>query len=321
MESRKEIIIEKIKNRRMRRAQVLDTIFNGNNHYLSQKYFCYHKLLVSLVSIAIIINIISMLTYVLHPTSNLYTVLIFTSIVSSIIFLIEFGLRLIAAPATYPSKNILKAQQSYLFSYMGILDSLSVLSFIIPILIFNDAEIFYEGNEYLIAISLTSLNLKMVRYFKTFQFILRVFSSVKKELALGFITAGVIVICSGSLMYYVECEAQPEKFKSISDGFWWAVITFATVGYGDIYPITTLGKILASLISFIGIGTVTIPSCIISGAFIKAMQDKEHKKDYSSTSSSPKTTKASFCGYCGNKVKLTKEKPFCIYCGKKYNNE
>ena len=54
-------------------------------------------------------------------------------------------------------------------------------------------------------------------------------------------------------MYYIERYAQPEAFENIGDGFWWAIVAFTTVGYGDIYPITPLGRLLSSIISLIGI--------------------------------------------------------------------
>ena len=61
-------------------------------------------------------------------------------------------------------------------------------------------------------------------------------------------------------MYYIERNAQPEVFKNIGDGIWWAIITFATVGYGDIYPITFLGKLLGCIICLVGVAMVAIPT-------------------------------------------------------------
>lgn len=61
-------------------------------------------------------------------------------------------------------------------------------------------------------------------------------------------------------MYYIERGAQPEVFKNIGDGIWWAIITFATVGYGDIYPVTPLGKLLGCIICLVGVAMVAIPN-------------------------------------------------------------
>ena len=76
-------------------------------------------------------------------------------------------------------------------------------------------------------------------------------------------------------MYYIERNAQPEVFKNIGDGIWWTIITFATVGYGDIYPITFLGKLLGCIICLVGVAMVAIPTGIISSSFINIVQKKK----------------------------------------------
>ena len=92
-------------------------------------------------------------------------------------------------------------------------------------------------------------------------------------------TPSFITICfSAILMYYIERSAQPEVFENIGDGIWWAIITFATVGYGDIYPITPLGKLLGCIICLVGVAMVAIPTGIISSSFINIVQKKEKKQ-------------------------------------------
>ena len=77
-------------------------------------------------------------------------------------------------------------------------------------------------------------------------------------------------------MYYIERSAQPEVFENIGDGIWWAIITFATVGYGDIYPITPLGKLLGCIICLVGVAMVAIPTGIIS--LLYQYRTKKEKK-------------------------------------------
>ncbi len=82
-------------------------------------------------------------------------------------------------------------------------------------------------------------------------------------------------------LHYVlrENEAQPEKFENIGDAMWWGVATLTTVGYGDVYPITGIGKFLSAVIALIGIGFVALPTGIISSAFINKIQsDKQETK-------------------------------------------
>ena len=73
-------------------------------------------------------------------------------------------------------------------------------------------------------------------------------------------------------MYYVEHDAQPDQFSSIVHTFWWSVATLTTVGYGDIYPITALGKVISAIVAIIGIGFVALPTGIISSAFVEKIQ-------------------------------------------------
>lgn len=116
---------------------------------------------------------------------------------------------------------------------------------------------------------------KLIRHSRSFRIIGRALSAVKEELETAY-TASFITICfSAILMYYIERGAQPEVFKNIGDGIWWAIITFATVGYGDIYPVTPLGKLLGCIICLVGVAMVAIPTGIISSSFINIIQKKE----------------------------------------------
>ena len=87
------------------------------------------------------------------------------------------------------------------------------------------------------------------------------------------------ILFSASAIYYLENEAQPEKFSSITEAIWWATVSLATVGYGDVYPVTVGGKIFASIISLIGIGVVAIPTGIISASFVEEIIAQNRKKD------------------------------------------
>ena len=81
-----------------------------------------------------------------------------------------------------------------------------------------------------------------------------------------------------SLMYFVEHHAQPEAFSSIPTTMWWGIVTLTTVGYGDVFPITPLGKFLGALIAILGVGTFALPAGILSSGFVEAMQES-HRGD------------------------------------------
>jgi voltage-gated potassium channel len=98
----------------------------------------------------------------------------------------------------------------------------------------------------------------------------------------------LILIIASFLMFSVEGQAQPDKFPNILACFWWAITTLTTVGYGDVYPVTPLGKIISSLIAVLGIGVVALPTGLISAGFM----DKIEKKD----------KKSKKCPYCGKEI-------------------
>jgi voltage-gated potassium channel len=100
-------------------------------------------------------------------------------------------------------------------------------------------------------------------------------------------------------IYAAEHDAQPQVFKNAFSGLWWAVATLTTVGYGDIYPITILGRVFGALIALLGIGMVAIPTGIISSGLVDYLNSQ--KKD-----EAPEKTKEelefSFCPHCGKKL-------------------
>ena len=120
---------------------------------------------------------------------------------------------------------------------------------------------------------------KLIRYSRSFQMIGTVLKTVKEELITSYTACGIMLGFSGILMYYIERNAQPNAFENIGDGFWWAIVAFTTVGYGDIYPITPIGRLLSSLISLIGIAMIAIPTGIISSAFMNMLIEKKQKAE------------------------------------------
>ena len=82
------------------------------------------------------------------------------------------------------------------------------------------------------------------------------------------------MLASSMCMYSVEHNAQPDIFRNAFSGIWWSMSTLLTVGYGDIYPVTTLGRIMAIIIAYLGVGAVAIPTGIISAGFVEQYQRK-----------------------------------------------
>lgn len=84
----------------------------------------------------------------------------------------------------------------------------------------------------------------------------------------------VLMLASSMCMYSVEHNAQPDIFRNAFSGIWWSMSTLLTVGYGDIYPVTTLGRVMAICIAYLGVGAVAIPTGIISAGFVEQYQRK-----------------------------------------------
>ncbi|WP_202932603.1 ion transporter [Halorussus salinus] len=99
----------------------------------------------------------------------------------------------------------------------------------------------------------------------------------KEDLVVALSATSVLLLVASSLMYYVEHDAQPEKFTSILDALWWGVATLTTVGYGDVYPVTPAGKALGALIATLGVGLFALPASILASGFIEAAgSDREY---------------------------------------------
>jgi voltage-gated potassium channel len=115
--------------------------------------------------------------------------------------------------------------------------------------------------------------LKLVRYSKSLQITLAVFRERRDQLLLCLGLVAGLVVFSASIMYYVEHDAQPEHFSSIPASMWWAVCTLTTVGYGDVVPQTPVGRLLASVMSVLGLGLFALPAGILASGFSDRMSE------------------------------------------------
>jgi voltage-gated potassium channel len=100
------------------------------------------------------------------------------------------------------------------------------------------------------------------------------------ELLLSVLAGLVLLTTSATLLHLVEGDAQPEDFGSIPRAMWWAVVTLTTVGYGDAYPISVPGRLLAALTAIAGIGLIAMPTGILAAAFSEAMQRQRREREH-----------------------------------------
>jgi voltage-gated potassium channel len=160
-----------------------------------------------------------------------------------------------------------------MFSAYGLIDLISILPFFLNQLVKVDGRFL----RILRLFRLTRI-FKLGRGSSSLKLFIKALNGVKNELKFTLFLSLLAILFSASAIYYLEHEAQPEKFSSITESIWWATVSLATVGYGDVYPVTAGGKIFASIISLIGIGIVAIPTGIISASFVEEIHNQRKGK-------------------------------------------
>lgn len=241
-----------------------DRLYHSIHHQLMKKWFQYFVLFFIIGSITAII-----LGSFAEAAPYRYQLYHF-NYVASFIFTIEYLLRLFAAPVQYPHRKVWISRLRYTLSFYGLIDFVAILPFVL-IYLYRDSQFIHA-----IVLAYILIIFKLIRYSRSFQVIGNVLSAVKDELITAYTVCGIMLGFSGILMYYIERSAQPEAFANIGDGIWWSIVTFTTVGYGDIYPITPIGRLLGGVISLIGIAMIALPTGIIGSAFTKMVMDKKN---------------------------------------------
>jgi len=222
------------------------------------------------VYLLIIANVLAMILEYHVSIRNVYGdyFLIFEAI-SIYIFSFEYLYRIRLA---YLDKR-LKGVWKYVFSTFGLIDLISILPFYLNQFVKVDGRFL----RILRLFRLTRI-FKLGRGSSSLKLFVKALKGVRNELKFTLFLSVLAILFSASAIYYLENEAQPDKFSSITESIWWATVSLATVGYGDVYPITAGGKIFASIISLIGIGIVAIPTGIISASFVEEIYQLRRKK-------------------------------------------
>jgi voltage-gated potassium channel len=193
--------------------------------------------------------------------------------VIALLFAAEYGLRLWSCKEN-PLYSGKWGRIKFMFSYMAIIDLIAFL----PALLFFGAINTYWLRLFRIFRILSLL--KLGRYSKSLKTVVNSIKKSWRELVVTFGLALFFLYLSAVLLYFVESDTQPEAFGSIPRAMWWAVATLTTVGYGDVYPITVIGRICAGLVALIGVAIVALPAGILAGGFIeeyKARRESETK--------------------------------------------
>ena len=236
------------------KKRIFDIIQIGQRGDFPSRAFDYFLVIV------IVLNIIALVLETFSLPEVLISIFHVIEIVTIILFIIEYSLRIWTAEFLHPDVSKGKAILKFLISFDGIVDLLSI----IPAFFLSGFSAF----RMLRVVRIFHL-FRINNTYDSFNVITTVLKVKRKQIFSSLFIILILMVASSLCMYSVENEAQPDVFRNVFSGLWWSVSTILTVGYGDIYPVTLLGKCMAIVISILGVGCVAIPTGIISAGFVE----------------------------------------------------
>lgn len=233
----------------------------------------------------ILINVLAVMIETIEYFGEKYHLIFYYfELFSVAIFTIEYVLRIWSCLANEADKKPIIGRIRYASKPLVIIDLLAILPFYLPMVFPIDLRFVR-----ILRVFRLFRMFKMVRYSRDLGIMMKVLREKKEELIITTFVVIIVLIFSSSLMYYAEHDAQPEVFTSIPSTLWWGVETLTTVGYGDLLPITTIGKICGGIIAIFGIGIFALPAGIIASGFVEVLhqESKMHK-----------------CPHCGKEINI-----------------
>ena len=217
------------------------------------------------ITITIVLNILVTFAQTFDELSRITMGLKAIEYVTLGIFCVEYVLRIWTAEYLYPNIGRKQAKLRFLISFDGVIDLLTI----VPVFFLSGFVIFRMLRVARI-FHLFRLNAK----YDSFNVITTVLYEKRNQIISSVFIVLILMLASSLCMYSVEHDAQPDVFRNAFSGIWWSMSTLLTVGYGDIYPVTTLGRVMAICIAYLGVGAVAIPTGIISAGFVEQYQRK-----------------------------------------------
>ena len=219
------------------------------------------------ITVTIVANILVTFLLTFDELAFLTTVFKIVEYITIFIFCVEYILRIWTAEYLYPDKSKGRSKLRFLVSFDGIVDFFTI----VPVFFLSGFVIFRMLRVARI-FHLFRLNAK----YDSFNVITTVLYEKRNQIISSVFIVLILMLASSLCMYSVEHDAQPTVFRNAFSGIWWSMSTLLTVGYGDIYPITTLGRVMAIGIAYLGVGVVAIPTGIISAGFVEQYQRKSN---------------------------------------------
>lgn len=246
-------------------------------------------LLDAVITVVILINIAALtIQTVANLPDYVYDVINWIEIGSIIFFTVEYLTRIWVAVEDETLQQYRFPRLRFMARPFAVIDLLAVLPFYLLLITGLNVKV-------LLILRLFRL-LKLVRYFRALQLMLNVFRSKSQELLIALFFTLTILLFVSFLMYYVEGPHQPEVFGSVPETFWWGIVTLTTVGYGDVVPITPMGKFFGGCIAILGIGIFALPAGILASGF------SEELKRVTESKKSTDDENSIMCPHCGGNI-------------------
>ncbi len=216
------------------------------------------------ILVMILLNLMIAILSTYEIPDGIHTLMGQLELITVICFTVEYILRVWTADILYPEMSPVGSRMKYMLSFSGLVDLFAFAPYWMPIF-FPVGIVAFRMFRVVRILRLFQVN----AYSDALSAITDVLKSKRDQLFSSIFIILVLIIASSLCMYSLEHEAQPDVFKNAFSGIWWAVSTLLTVGYGDIYPITTAGRVFGILITFLGVGMVAIPTGILSAGFVE----------------------------------------------------
>lgn len=198
------------------------------------------------------------------------------------IFSIEYFMRVWCCNVNKNYSGHIIGRVKFIFTPMALVDLLSIMPFFLPLFTTFDLRFIR-----LIRLSRIFRLFKISRYSSAYTVLKHVLIAKKEYLTITLIFGMSLLTISSCMMYFIEHDAQPQVFSSIPATMWWGIVTLTTVGYGDTYPITPLGKFLSGMVALLGIGLFALPAGILASGFSDEIQKHQCEQ---------------FCPHCGKEI-------------------
>ena len=250
------------------KKRVFEIISKAENGDLASQIFDWS--IMALIALSIISIILESFAGIYQKWHSVFQIF---ETITVVVFTVEYILRVWTADLLYPEAK--HPRLKYIFSFMALIDLLAILPFYLP---FISADLRFLRMMRLFRLFRLLRVFKLGRYFEALQIIVKVIKTSGPQLVMSVALCVFVMLFSAIIMYTVENPVQPEQFPNVISSLWWAICTLTTVGYGDVYPITHIGRFLASVISLVGIGIIAIPTGIIAAGFNQVIS-KERKDE------------------------------------------